>query len=112
MPRYDGKGFHTLGKLYLSPFDDKDIRKFLNKKYGRLRVWNRKKKKRAWKIVSQAKRLMVRPMLLDNIDLLVKGDQNFHNTYEIYETMIKGWDRSGGEEKRKEGSGRIQDCSA
>ncbi|MFQ5630750.1 MAG: hypothetical protein ACE5I1_18420, partial [bacterium] len=34
IPRFDDKGFHTLAKFYLSPFDSKEIARYLRKKYG------------------------------------------------------------------------------
>ena len=91
IPTFDSKGFHTLAKFYLSPFDDKEIRRYLNKKYGILRVWNRKKKQKARRIVSNSPKLMVRPMLLSYIDYLVDGDQHYTNTYDIYDALINKW---------------------
>jgi len=92
IPRFDEKGFHTLAKLYLSPFDDREIKRYLNKKYGRLKFWNRKKKRIATTIVENSPKLMVRPMLLGYIDYLV-DDTNleFKNTWQIYETLIQKW---------------------
>lgn len=91
IPRFDDKGFHTLAKLYLSPFDDKEIKRYLNKKYGLLRFWNRKKKKSARTIVKNSPKLMVRPMLLSYIDYLVESRKVFTSTWEIYETLIDEW---------------------
>lgn len=45
IPRFDEKGFHKIAKFYLSPFDSKEITRYLNKKYGVLRFWNQKKSK-------------------------------------------------------------------
>lgn len=92
IPRFDEKGFHKLAILYLSPFDRKEIRRYLNKKYGTLRFWNRKKKRLAAAIVHNSPKLMVRPMLLSYIDYLVDGSQReFKNTYQVYETLVEKW---------------------
>ena len=91
IPRFDDKGFHTLAKLYLSPFDNKEIKRYLNKKYGVLKVWNRSKKQTAATIVKNSPKLMVRPMLLGYIDYLMDSQLIFHNTYQIYETLIDKW---------------------
>lgn len=91
IPRYGREGFHTLAKLYLSPFDEKEIKRYLNKKYGLLRFWNRKKKRNATYIVNKSPKLMVRPMLLSYIDLLADQKQKFENTYQIYETLVTKW---------------------
>jgi len=91
IPRFDDKGFHKLAKLYLAPFDRKEIRRYLNKKYGVLKFWNRRKKQTATAIVNNSPKLMVRPMLLSYIDYLVESKKVFKNTYEIYDTLIDKW---------------------
>jgi formylglycine-generating enzyme required for sulfatase activity len=91
IPRFDEKGFHKLAKLYLSPFDGKEIKRYLNKKYGVLKFWNRKKRRSAAAIVNNSPKLMVRPMLLSYIDYLVESNQGFKNNYQIYETLIDKW---------------------
>ena len=91
IPRFDDKGFHTLAKFYLSPFDRKEITRYLNKKYGGLKFWNRKKKQIATTIVNNSPKLMVRPMLLSYINFLVESEQVFENTYQIYETLVDKW---------------------
>ncbi len=91
IPRFDEKGFHKLAKLYLSPFDDSEIRSYLNKKYGVLKFWNREKKQKALEIVNNSPNLMVRPMLLNYIDLLVEDNQKYSNAYQIYEALVYKW---------------------
>ena len=100
IPRFDNGGFHKLLKLYLSPFDEKDIKKYLNKKFGILTFWNFKKKRKAKKITGDSHKLMVRPMLLSYIDYLVDEDENYEKTFDIYDTLIKKWiDREGNKRK-------------
>ncbi len=89
--KYNDEGFHILAKLYISCFDKKDIKKFLGKKYGVLRFWNLKKKRKAGEIVNNSPKLMVRPMLLSYIDLLVDKGKIYRNTFEIYERLIEQW---------------------
>lgn len=91
VPRFDDKGYHTLAKLYLSPFDDKEVKQYLNKKYGWFSVWNLHKKNLAKKIVKSSPKLMVRPMLLAYIDYLVDSNKLFSTTFQIYETLIEKW---------------------
>ena len=100
--RFDDKGFHKLAKLYLAPFDGKEIKRYLNKKYGVLRFWNRGKKHSAAMIVNNSPKLMVRPMLLSYIDYLVEGQKVYENTYEIYEALIAKWiEREADKRKHK-----------
>jgi formylglycine-generating enzyme required for sulfatase activity len=91
VPRFDDKGFHLLAKLYLSPFDNREIKHYLNKKYGALRVWNWKKKQTAVTIVKNSPKLMVRPMLLGYIDFFTDDKKIYQSTYEIYETLVDKW---------------------
>jgi len=82
------KGIHKFYKIYLSPFSDKDISKYLRKKYGWL---NFEKKNQAKKIIRQCPNLMIRPMILANIDDLVKNEKLFTFTYQIYDIIIQKW---------------------
>ncbi len=91
IPSFDENGFHKLVKLYLSPFDDKEIRSYLNKKYGVLKFWNKKKKQKAFEIIHNSSKLMVRPMLLYYIDFLIEDNQQYSNTYQIYDALVNKW---------------------
>ena len=96
IPCFGKEGFYKLSKLYLSPFDEKDIKKYLNKKFGIFKIWNLKKKRKAKKITGDSHKLMVRPMLLSYIDYLVDDDSNYEKTVDIYDILIKKWiDREG-----------------
>lgn len=95
----DGGGQYVFNKMYISPFDEDDINAFLNKKFGKLPVFNWEKKNLARLIVNKSPNLMVRPMLLSFIDDLVStGDDSVRSapvkytyTYEIYEVLIDKW---------------------
>jgi hypothetical protein len=85
------KGEYIFKKIYVSPFDDSDIDKYLTKKYGRLRFWNFSKKRKAKIIVRHSPNLMVRPMLLNYVDDFIKAKKKFKNSYELYEALIEKW---------------------
>ena len=95
----EGSGQYTFRKIYLSPFDDKDIELYLDKKYGRLALFNRKRKTLAKAITKKSPNLMVRPMLLSYIDdLVLSADNGDHSTpvkynylHDIYEVLINKW---------------------
>ena len=85
-------GYHQIQHMYLSPFDDEDIEKYLDKKFGSsLIFWNRKQKKQALNIVKKAPNLMVRPMLLAYIDDLLDNEKNYQYSFQIYEEMVDKW---------------------
>ncbi|NIM11082.1 MAG: leucine-rich repeat domain-containing protein [Candidatus Aminicenantes bacterium] len=82
------KGYHVFRKMYISPFDEKDIKKYLNKKFS---VFNFRKKQKALQIVKHSPNLMVRPMLLSYIDDLLKSNREYEFTYQVYEELIGRW---------------------
>ncbi|RMG31951.1 MAG: hypothetical protein D6730_00635, partial [Bacteroidetes bacterium] len=82
------QGFQVFTKMYLSPFDEKDIRLFLRKKYGR---WPTAKKRKAAAIVGQSPSLMVRPMILSYIDDLLEGHERFAYSSQLYQALIGRW---------------------
>ena len=84
------KGYYYFEKLYLSPFTDKDVRKYINKKYGLVNNFSRKKKK-AKGIIKKSPYLMARPMLLDFIEDITNSDKDFKYTFSVYESLIDSW---------------------
>jgi hypothetical protein len=81
-------GFQTIKKIYISPFDDQDIKKYLKKRFP----FFSKKRKRAIKVIANAPNLMMRPMLLHYIeDLVREQDYKINYKYEIYKTLIDKW---------------------
>lgn len=82
-------GFQTFAKLYLSPFDEKDIQQYLIRRYGR---WKHRKKEKALRIVELSPNLMVRPMLLGYIDDLMEADEGqYQYLSKLYEALISKW---------------------
>jgi len=101
---------HRFQRVYLSVFDESDIKKYLKKRFSILR---RSKRKRAFEIVKKSPNLVMRPMLLSYINDFVEADRTFNYTYEIYEVLIDKWieresrkygirQRYGSEEKYRE----------
>ncbi len=89
--RKPGGGWYKLNKYYLFPFSDPEVRAYINRKYGRLKFWNRTKKEKARELVENSHKLMSRPMLLSYLDDLVMEDRAYRFSYEIYETLIEKW---------------------
>lgn len=76
-------------KVYISPFSDADVEKYLSVKYGK---WNyRKKRKQARLIVKKCRSLMVRPLLLSYIDDLVDEKAEYRELADIYDRLIDKW---------------------
>lgn len=80
------KNLICYNKIYISPFSDEDIKKYLALKYK-----NRKKRKHASLIAEKCKVLMARPLLLSYMDDLLDGNSEFKTIYEIYRVLIDKW---------------------
>jgi hypothetical protein len=75
-------------KLYLSPFDDADVEKYLRRRYP---IWRYRLRERARTTVQRIPYLNVRQMLLAHIpDVIVAGDK-IRTTYDLYECLVNGW---------------------
>lgn len=84
-----GNGFHSIKKMYVSPFDSKDIKNYINKTFNILQF---KQKRKAFEIVNDTDDLLARPMLLSYIKDLVNNEKkSFESRTEIYETLILSW---------------------
>jgi hypothetical protein len=79
---------HSLHKLYLAPFDDRQIDRYLRKRYPFPRILSRR---RARSIARRAPHVSVRPMLLTHIDELSGDERRLEYSFEIYETMVQAW---------------------
>lgn len=80
-------------KLYLAPFNDKQVKKYLAKWFNRHNQ-NSKSKKEAHRIVLSCKDLFLRPMVLSHIDILLKvyGEQKEPlSMKDIYDAIVFYW---------------------
>ena len=93
-PREAGqKGTIEFRKLYLAPFDDDDVRRYLRKRYHFwwLQFWSGSPYRRSLAMARQIELLSVRPMLLAHIPVIAgKGRFTTHIT-ELYEIMVDAW---------------------
>ena len=95
-------------KIYLSPFDDSDVSRFLKKRYP---FWRFSDRKKAFEIVKKIPNLKVRPMLLSYIPDIISDGRQISKAYQLYDSMIDAWfDREEGwvnKENLKEFSERM-----
>ena len=78
LPRYK--------RLFISPFSDKDINKYIGEKYK----WHCRVKRKAKKIISSIKSLAVRPLILSYIDDLIGGKIE-NGILDAYRIIIDKW---------------------
>ncbi|PTX62955.1 hypothetical protein C8N46_102356 [Kordia periserrulae] len=81
-------GHYYFRKVYLSPFNHLDIKKYINKKF---KFYQLNKKRNARKIIVKSQSLLVRPMLLSHIEDLIKIKKKRLTTFYIYEVLINKW---------------------
>jgi hypothetical protein len=89
-PRKPGEGsVYEFWKLYILPLDDRQVEKFLRRRY-RLWAWPKRRQSRA--AVAKVPLLSVRPMLLAYIpDLLEDKGVVINFSVQLYEQMVKKW---------------------
>jgi hypothetical protein len=75
-------------KIYLSPFSDKQINRYIHRRYP---FWRRQQRGRAKQMVLKIPRLTARPMLLAHVDDLIKTKEEYQYAYELYAAMVKAW---------------------
>ncbi len=84
-------GEFVFRKAYVSVFDDKDVKKYLQKRFNIFNPFNWNKLKVARQIAKKSPNLIVRPMLLSHIEDLVNTGENYEYSYQIYEVLIERW---------------------
>lgn len=82
------KRTYEFWKLYLTPFDDDDVDRYLKKRFS---VFNVKSRKMAKKAVSQIPLLSVRPMLLAYIPDVIQSEIDVKYSFQLYEIMVDAW---------------------
>lgn len=81
------KGFYAYTRHYISPFSDKEVEKYLRRRYG-LNILKRRKAK---KIVNQCTSFAHRPLLLSYIDVLLSDKRKYETALDVYEALIEKW---------------------
>jgi len=89
VPRGLGEGPQfTFYKIYLSPFSDKQVQAYLNRRFP---IWQKDRRQQARHMVDKIPNLAVRPLVLTYIDDLINSGKSFANCYQIYTVVIDGW---------------------
>ncbi|MCP4688613.1 MAG: hypothetical protein GY859_11220, partial [Desulfobacterales bacterium] len=88
-PRKAGvKGSYEFRKLYLSPFNDKDIKRYLIKRYP---FWRYPIRRKALAMALKIPLLSARPMLLAHIPDVVEAGGEITYVFQLYDIMIEAW---------------------
>lgn len=88
-PRRAGeKGIYEFKKLYLSPFDDDDVRNYLKKRYP---IWKYNSRNQSLQIALRIPYLSARPMLLAHIPDILGHANETTKICQLYEAMVSAW---------------------
>ena len=88
-PRAAGRhAQHSFYRLYIAPFNNRQIRTYIRRRYP---LFYQKQRKQAKAFVSRIPYLAVRPMLLAHIDDLVMERKNITYSFELYNVMAEAW---------------------
>lgn len=88
-PREGGEAAALLlYKMYLDPFDDQQVSRWIWNRFGFFRLTARRK---ALDLVRRVPELSVRPMLLTVIPDLIRDQKDIENQFELYEYMVNKW---------------------
>lgn len=79
---------YNINKLYLSPFSEEQIRRYL---WRRFPFWHPRKRRSAFALVRKIEDLPARPMLLAQIELILSLGEECKYSFQIYEQMIHSW---------------------
>ena len=81
--------FHKFARMYISPFDSRQVNLYLNRRYpGILQRWRRD---RAREMVAKVPSLSVRPMLLAHIPEIIDTKRSIESAVNVYDAMIDAW---------------------
>lgn len=81
-------GKYRFIKIYLTPFTDRQVKKYLRRRYP---LWQRRSRRAAFRLVAKVPHLTARPMLLAHIETLLGSNRPFNYSFEVYEEMVIGW---------------------
>jgi hypothetical protein len=86
--KIDAPRVYALNKLYISPFSDEQIRKYVRRRFP---LWQIKKRRSALEILEKIEDLAARPMLLAQIDHILSLGKECKYPFQVYEQMIQYW---------------------
>lgn len=81
----------SLVRSYISPFDKKEINRYISKHFPFWQPWKIPSRLRAVKLAEEIPDLAYRPMLLDRLPELVRENTNSDELYDLYDFMVEGW---------------------
>jgi hypothetical protein len=88
-PRKAGeRGIYEFQKLYLAPLNDRQVERYLRKRYS---AWHLARRRKARELVRAVPLLSVRPMLLAYIPDLLESSPSIRNAFQLYGALVNSW---------------------
>lgn len=80
-----------LHKLFLAPFDESQVGKYLAKNFPYSHPSNFGRRRQAARLVESIPELSVRPMLLELVPDLIREKKEIYQLFELYQYLIESW---------------------
>ena len=80
-----------LTRSYLTPFNDKEIGKYISKHFPFWKPWKLAARNRAEKLAQEIPDLSYRPMLLERLPDLALTKTSSTELFDLYDNMVEGW---------------------
>jgi hypothetical protein len=87
----NASGNFSLVRSYISPFDEREISKYIDKHFP---IWNLRTlgaRKKARHLAAEVPDLAYRPMLLEHLPELVTNKDWSNEIYDLYSILVEGW---------------------
>jgi hypothetical protein len=96
LPNLSPKGLNSVIKMslirsYISPFDRKEITKYISNHFPLWKPWCIAQRRRASTLADNVPDLAYRPMLLEQLPLLVSSEEKGKELYDLYTALVDGW---------------------
>jgi hypothetical protein len=83
-------GAQGVRRLYLAPFDDDDVARYIRKRF---RPWQQRQRRLARQTVTAIPYLSVRPMLLAHVPDIIESRTVIRDPFRLYGEMVSAWIR-------------------
>ena len=96
LPNINPKGLNTPGNFslvrsYISPFDEREIAKYISKHFPLWNLRTLKVRHKARQLAAEVPDLAYRPMLLEHLPELVSNKEWSNEIYDLYSILVDGW---------------------
>lgn len=82
---------YGLMRSYISPFDEREIDRYIEKHFPLWQPWKLANRRRAQNLAKEIPDLAYRPMLLERLPEIVRDKSSSSEVYDLYNDLVQGW---------------------